>query len=157
MTTYNWDSAIPESAQQESRNFPVAVPGTYSFEVMKTEKKTYTPKSVSSKIPTGTPQIDVQLRVEGKDESGKDIETYCFEHLYASDTTVWKATSFAKAIGIYHQGMSFGEIADKAIGEIGTAVVEVHEYNGQRSNRIKKFIEPAQPKAPKIDDSELPF
>lgn len=151
MTTYSWDSAIPESAQQESRNFPVAVAGTYSFEVEKADKASY---SGQGKLPQGTPTIKLQLRVEGKDASGKDVEVKVFENLYFAEKTYWKAASFAKAIGIHHEGMLFAEIADKAVGNIGEAVFEVHEYNGSKSNRVKSFIEK---KEVKVDASELPF
>lgn len=151
MTNYSWDSAIPEST--ESHDYPVAAAGTYAFEVLKAEKLTYTPRSVTSKIPTGTPQIKLMLRVEGKDETGKDVEVNVFENLYATENMVWKATEFAKAIGIYHQGISFVEVADKCVGEIGTAEINVREYNGTKSNQVKKFVV-----KPQINSAEdLPF
>ena len=76
-------------------------------------------------------------------------------------STIWKAAAFTKCIGIFYKGMTPKNIANGCIGEVGTAEIDIHEYNGTKSNRVKKYIfkDTSTPNKPiDISDSdELPF
>lgn len=131
---------------QEQTEHPVLDPGTYEFEVVKTTLKEYLPKP-TSRI-GHCAQLDVQLRINDK--------YTVFESLFFDPTTLWKATQFAKSIGIYDtkNGISPIEADRKSVGMIGEAELIVEEYNGKKRNRVRRFIEK---KTPQIKSEELPF
>ena len=131
---------------QEQTDYPVLDPGTYEFEVVKTTLKEYTPRP-TSRI-GHCAQLDVQLRINDKYN--------VFESLFFDPTTLWKATQFAKAIGIYDakNGISPIEADKKAVGMIGQSEFIIEEYNGKKRNRVRRFIEK---KPVQIKPEELPF
>jgi hypothetical protein len=141
-----WDQAIPETDNQQGE-YKVLPAGTYDFEVVKATGKEYQPRQ-GSKIPK-CPMIELRLRVEGSDG-----DVTVFENIYGASSTVWKATQFAKSIGVFTNGMTFGQLLKKAEGCIGKAEVKVEEYNGKKRNRIDKFVETA---LPEITNDDLPF
>lgn len=145
MANNMWDQGLPET--QEQTEYKVLPAGTYDFEVVKATGKDYIPKQ-GSKMPK-CPMIELRLRVEGK-----DYDATVFENIYGSPNTLWKATQFAKSIGVYTSGMTFGQLLKKSEGCIGKAEVKVEEYNGKQRNKINKFVETA---LPEITNDDLPF
>lgn len=142
-----WDAALPE----EVKEFKVAKPGTYTFQVERAIAKEYTPKP-TSKIKRCA-EIDVQLRVETDDG-----DVMVFDHLYSDPSTVWKMTAFAKCIGIFQPGMTPGMLMRKCDQGIGRAEIGVREYNGRTSNEVKSYIIPKETKEVTDDDlKNLPF
>ena len=137
-----WDEPIKDNGQENE--YPVLPAGTYSFEVRDASGEEYTP-TATSKIKTRCAQINIKLRCEGE----QDVTV--FDRLYSAENTAWKITQFAKCIGIYHEGMTPKEVIDKSIGEIGKCKLEVHEYNGKKSNRVKEYI------VPETKKDDLPF
>ena len=145
MANSMWDQGLPET--EEQREYKVLPAGTYVYEVVKATGKDYIPKQ-GSKMPK-CPMIELRLRVEGS-----DYDATVFENIYGAPNTLWKATQFAKSIGVYADGMTFGQLLRKAEGCIGKADVKVEEYNGKQRNKIDRFLE-AQPLEISADD--LPF
>jgi hypothetical protein len=140
-----WDAALPEA---ENREYVVLPAGDYIFEVTEATGKEYVP-STTSKIKRCA-MIALKLRIEGPQDAT------CFENLYGDPSTLWKVTTFAKSIGVYHDGMTMGELLRKCQGAVGKASFIVHEYNGKKSNRVREFIAQSKPAEPDLSE-ELPF
>jgi hypothetical protein len=150
-----WDVKL-DDVDETAGDYPVLPAGTYEFQVESVKGSEFLPKP-GGKI-GHCAQIALVLRVDQPDREYK-----VFENLYTDPTTIWKITTFAKSIGLWHEGMTLPELMRNATGEIGNAELYVHEYNGKKSNRVKKFIfkkgtVPAAP-APsvEIDSDDLPF
>lgn len=145
-----WDETINDNTSSERREYPVLPEGRYQFEVVKVTGNEFQPR-VGSKIGKCA-EIDVQLRVEGKDQ---DVNV--FDRLYSDPRTIWKMTAFAKCIGIFEAGMTPGQILRKSEGCIGQADITLRpatdEYPAR--NEVKSYIVPAAKAAPEKDD--LPF
>lgn len=152
-----WDVQIT-GEEQSPNDYPIAKPGTYEFEVTNATMKEYIPKQ-GSKIPNCA-ELDVTLKFKGIAENGKDVTV--FDRLFFAESTIWKATAFTKCIGIFYKGMTPKNIANGCMGEVGTAEIDIHEYNGTKSNRVKKYIckdtsTPNKPIDMGSDSDELPF
>lgn len=144
-----WDVQLTGD-EQSSNDYPVAKAGTYEFDVVDCKLVEYKPKE-GSKIPNCA-ELDVQLCFEGIAD-GKDVTV--FDHIYFAPNTVWKATTFAKCIKVFTKGMTPKDLANVCTGNIGKAVLEVHEYNEKKSNRVKKYLFEEEEKP--IDPNDLPF
>ena len=149
-----WDRPMTASEEQDNE-YPVAVPGTYEFTVGGIQGKEY----------PGGPKmgrcawLNVRLIVDGKDAKGKDLEVNVYENLFNDPIAEWRLLEFAKSIGIYHAGITAGEILDRGQGQIGSASFKIDEYNGKKKNAVVKFLRPEKP-APKKKpsyDEDLPF
>lgn len=143
-----WDKGLVDT--QTNNEYPVSLPGTYQFEVMNSIAKEYNPKP-GGKIEKCA-QLNVRLRVEGLDENGKAIDVTVFDNLFSAESTSWKMVAFAKAIGIYHPGMTPKELHANCVGEIGTVDIKVgKDLKGFKRNEVVAYI----PK--KVETEELPF
>lgn len=143
-----WDKGLVDT--QTNNEYPVSLPGTYQFEVMNSIAKEHNPKP-GGKIEKCA-QLNIRLRVEGLDENGKAIDVTVFDTLFSAESTSWKMVAFAKAIGIYHPGMTPKELHDSCVGEIGTVDIKVgKDLKGAKRNEVVKYI----PK--KVENEELPF
>lgn len=143
-----WDKGLVDT--QTNNEYPVSLPGTYQFEVMNSIAKEYNPKP-GGKIEKCA-QLNIRLRVEGLDENGKAIDVTVFDNLFSAESTSWKMVAFAKAIGIYHPGMTPKELHDNCVGEIGTVDIKVgKDLKGFKRNEVVAYI----PK--KVENEELPF
>lgn len=149
-----WDRPMKAAPQEDQK--PVAVPGEYEFTVAGIEGKTYPGK------PGGMGEcawLVARLIVDGKDERGRDLEVTVFENLFNDPKTEWKMLDFAKAVEIYHDGITAMEIMTRAEGMIGKAKFIADEWNGKKRNKVDRFIIPAPAPAQDIEipDGELPF
>ena len=152
-----WDVKLT-GEEQSPNDYPIAKPGTYEFTVTNAELKEYKPKQ-GSKIPNCA-ELDVTLKFKGIADNGKDVTV--FDRLYFAESTIWKATSFAKCTGTFFTGMTPKDLVNSCMGESGTAEIDIHEYNNTKSNRVKKYIckettTPNKPVDMGSDSDELPF
>lgn len=150
-----WDVQITGNEAQEG-DYPIAKPGIYNFEVANAKLVEYKPKP-GSKIPNCA-ELDLQLELKGASDDGKNVTV--FDRIYFAPNTIWRATAFTKCTGVFTEGMTPKDIALSSCGETGKVEVEIHEYNGKKSNRVKKYILPSAPEAEAfnpVDSSELPF
>lgn len=142
-----WDRPMTADEEQHDE-FPVAVPGEYEFTVTGITGKEYPGK------PGGMgrcAQLAVKMTVNGKNDKGRDIEVTVFENLFNDPKMEWKLLEFAKSVGIYHDGITAGEIMRNGNGQIGKASFVIDEYNGTKRNKVKRFIKPA------VTADDLPF
>jgi len=141
-----WNAAMTDSTQQDVNEYPVADAGTYEFEVVSAKGKEHLA------VPGGKighcAEIDLQMRFEAK-VNGVSKDVMVFDRLYADPSTIWKMTAFAKAVGIYQDGMTAGDMLKMISGNIGKAEIGIREYKGKKQNEVKKYI--AQ------KGSDLPF
>lgn len=145
-----WDAKMPADAANESREFPLAKPGVYEFEVIGVTGKEYTP-SRTSKIGKCA-EIDLTLRVETPEG---DVRVW--DRLYSDPATIWKMTAFAKCIDVFSSGMTPGDLLKKANGCIGKAEISVRPAHDPypASNVVKRYI--VQEKNSIIGNEDLPF
>lgn len=131
-----WDVTLNDAqAAQQTNDYPIAPAGVYDFTVTNVTAKEYKPKS-TSKIPNCA-ELDVRLTIKGGSTDGKDVNV--FDRLYIAPDYMWRAIAFAKCIGVYHNGMTVKELQNSCVGEVGKFEVSIHEYNGKKSNQVKKY------------------
>lgn len=139
-----WDVTL-EDTNEATNDYPLLPDGTYEFQVEKVTGKEYTPK------PGGKmgrcAEIDLQMRVDTADREYK-----VFDRLYTDPSAIWKMTAFAKSIGEFKTGMTPSALLRAAEGAIGNFEVRTHEYNGKKSNEVKRYIA-----KPTIGNEDLPF
>ena len=135
--------------ENTERKFVLLPAGTYQFTVADVKHK-------QSKA--GKPMWEIQLDVDNPNGSN----VYVFDYIVEQDNMAWKFGDFFKAIGIYHEGMSTGEMT-KAVGEIGWVKIIVQPAQGawDESNKVKGYVtkKSAEKKetAGGIDTSDLTF
>lgn len=154
-----WDVTLNDDANASNNtgDYPVAPAGDYEFTVMNVVAKEYKPKP-TSKIPNCA-ELDVQLKIKGGSADGKDVTV--FDRLYFAPSTMWKAVAFAKCIDVFHSGMSFKELQNGCVGEVGRFKVSVREYNGKKSNQVDTYYYKESAPTVKSDlggnSDDLPF
>lgn len=151
-----FDSKL-DAQESNEHGYKVAVPGPYEFQVESVSGKEFIPKA-GNKIGRCA-EIDLKLRIEGKDEKGNDIECYCWEKLYSDQSTAWKMTAFFKSVGVYDKELTVGEMMRKSQDGIGHAEFGTFtNKKGNVQNEVKKYIPHSADNTVKLDDSEnLPF
>lgn len=141
-----WETQITDNTTE--RNFPVAKPGEYVFEVEKATGKEYNPKPTSKMKRCA--EIDLQLRVETPEG---DVRV--FDRLYADPSTLWKMTAFAKCIGVFRSGMTPGDLLKVSTGAVGKAYIKLNPATAQygERNEVGRYIE----KSVTEQNEDLPF
>lgn len=147
-----WDTKLVDDGEDHS--YPVADPGTYSFEVEDFKASEYKPKPTSKIGPCA--EFNLTLRVEGK-VNGENKDVKVFDRLYSDPATAWKITQFAKCVGIFHDGMTLREFYKKAPGTIGKVKIGQRTYNDKLQNEVKEYIVPDDKADLNISDDDLPF
>lgn len=148
-----WDTQMSGN-DDKGKDFPVLPEGDYSFEVTGVTGKEYNPKPGAKMSKCA--QIELKLRVESPDLKDKDVTV--FDSLFSDPKMIWKMTQFAKATGIFHEGMTPSELMRQAEGAIGWVHVYVDEYQGQKRNRVTRYIvKDPVPEKPTSAPDDLPF
>lgn len=137
---FGWDDEVEEAS------FSILPEGDYKFTVVAWERGRFEPKD-PSKGPA-CDQATLHLRVEGQDEDGKMIEATIFHRLRLRKKEVGFIRRFFDCIGLASNNGTAVMPWNKIEGESGICEIEVHEYNGKRSNQVKQFYE--RSKAPKV-------
>lgn len=128
---YDWDMEEVEDAQSfESVLLP---PGKYPFTVTKLTKEFF---EGSANAPAG-PRAKLQLAIDGGDK-GQGV---AFERILLNTKSSWRiATLFASCgYGVNDAGHRIIRW-DTIEGKSGVATFRIHEYNGNQSNEVDKFL-----------------
>ncbi len=156
MIVYDWDDEITSDGGDMTES--VVLPeGVYNFEVIKMEKSYYNGGGKLSACNVAK----MFLRIDGG-PAGKGL---CVENLYLCDRCEWKAAEFLHSIGLKKHGepVAWRKLAH-CEGETGRCQIYVDEYTGndgktKQSNKVRKFLEKAEPKANGHDvprDADVP-
>lgn len=133
---YSWDDEVDEA------EYTLLPPGDYKFTVKGFEKGYYEPKD-PSKGPA-CDQANLQLSVHGTDTKGNEVDAVIFHSLRLRKKEIGFTRIFFDCIGLVPKTGKAPLPWNKIAGETGICEIEIHEYNGQESNRVKKFYEKAK-------------
>ena len=134
----SWDGAF----LAEENEFTLLPAGDYPYEVTKMERKIY--DGNSSKIPNGTPMVELTISVDG----GEKGSTLVTERIFMLKRFSWKLTEFFASIGQpVVIGQPFKPNWQTVVGSKGMANLEINNYvknNGEpgENNRVKSFLKP---------------
>lgn len=137
---FGWDDEIEEAS------YSLLPAGDYKFKVAAWERGWFEP-SDPAKGPA-CDQATLHLEIEGKDENGKPIKATIFHRLRLRKKELSFIRRFFDCIGLAPNNGSAVMPWKKIDGETGICEVEIHEYNGKKTNQIKQFYEKA--KAPNV-------
>lgn len=136
----DWDDQITDDGEYSGEESVVLPEGNYPFEVIKVEKAWY---DGSNKIPACN-MMKVFLRVDGG-ELGKAL---CVENIYLIERLEWKASAYARSIGLkkHNEPIKWSTVVDKSEGQTGRCRIYVDDYtdrdgNKRQSNKIKTFFD----------------
>lgn len=128
---YDWD--MGEVDDVESFESVLLPAGKYPFTVVKLTKEYF---DGSDKAPEG-PRARLQLEIDGG-EKGKGV---AFERILLNKKSAWRiATLFASCgYGVNDKGHRIVDWSSIE-GKSGIATFKIHEYNGNESNEVDKFL-----------------
>lgn len=128
---YDWDMEEVEDA--ESFESVLLPPGKYPFRVVKLTREYF---EGSANAPAG-PRARLQLEIDGG-AAGKGV---AFERILLNKKSAWRiATLFASCgYGVNDKGHRTIDW-DTIEGKTGVATFKIHEYNGNQSNEVDKFL-----------------
>lgn len=144
-----------KNAKDTDMDFTPLPEGTYEFEI---ENVTLQAFKGSDKIKPCT-QLHIQLRTDLKNGSSRKV----WDDIKLDSTHNFSMNRLNKLVQSTGVRMNDDdgekEIASKLIGQLCTAELEIHEWNGKKSNRVNKYIVPEKPQMPEvaIDSDDLPF
>ena len=145
-----------KNAKDTDMEFEPLPAGNYEFEI---ENVTLQSFSGSDKVKPCN-KLHIQLRTDLKDGYSRKV----WDDIFLDETHNYSMNKLAKLVA--SSGITLGDDADEKlialnlIGQLCNAEVEIHEWNGKKSNRIKKYIVPKaeeKPKTVEISDEDLPF
>lgn len=145
-----------KNAKDTDMDFELLPAGNYEFEI---ENVTLQEFKGSEKIKPCI-QLHIQLRTDLKSGSSRKV----WDDIKLDPTHNFSMNRLNKLV--QSTGISLGddaderEISNRLIGQLCNAELEIHEHNGKKYNRIKKYIVPKkeeQPKGIEISDEDLPF
>lgn len=135
-TTFDWDDAITDDGQDQ--DWVLLPAGEYDFTVDELEKSYY---PGGAKLPPCNCAI-LTLKIQHPDGTTNKV----WDRLYLVKKVEWKLSSFFRSIGVKQHGESVTMDWDAVVGATGRCKVGVHEYNGQKQNDIKAYLDPAENK-----------
>lgn len=144
-----------KNAKDTDMDFTPLPEGNYEFEI---ENVTLQAFKGSDKIKPCN-QLHIQLRTDLKDGSSRKV----WDDIKLDATHNFSMNRLNKLVQSTGVKMNDDdgekEIANKLIGQLCIAELEIHEWNGKKSNRVTKYIVPekAEKAAPVISDEDLPF
>lgn len=138
--TFGWDDEVEEAS------YSLLPAGDYRFKVVTWERGRFEPKD-PSKGPA-CDQATITLEIEGPDENGTPIKATVFHRLRLRKKELGFIRRFFDCLGLAPNKGSAVMPWNRIEGETGICEIEVHEYNGKRSNQVRQFYERA--KAPNV-------
>lgn len=124
----DWDGEIEEESE-----FVLLPEGEYSFMVTGLNRGRFE----GSEKMSPCPKAELELLIIHDD---KDVKV--FENLFLHKKAEWKLSEFFISIGQKKHGEPLKMDWSKVIGSEGTCRIYNNEYNGNKYNRVKKFLEP---------------
>nr|DAG49985.1 MAG TPA: Protein of unknown function (DUF669) [Bacteriophage sp.] len=127
--------------------------GMYNFTVADMTAEDYEPKTENGKIPPCT-KLNVKLHITDKD----GVKHPVFDRLYLCglDWSIRKIRDFFASIGVTSDNGKLKITMDVG-GRTGRAKIEIHEYNGKKSNRVAYYTAPEKPDGLVAGKNDLPF
>lgn len=145
-----------KNAKDTDMDFEPLKPGVYEFQI---ENVTIQAFTGSDKIKPCN-KLHIQLRTDLDGAHSRKV----WDDIFLEPTHNYSMNRLAKLVqscGIsLKDSAGEKEIADALAGELCNAEVYINEYNGKKSNKIRKYIVPKQEEQPKglaISDEDLPF
>lgn len=86
----------------------------------------------------GFNRVNVVLKINPHDGIDKPVKV--FDNFPLVNTMMWKASRFVACIGMFDEAEKYGMEWDQYVGEGGQCEIETNEYNGDKKNRVKKYI-----------------
>lgn len=158
--SFSYNPMTEEEAEKE-RQFPMLEPGTYNFEVMKSEFKMSNTGQYRNPNKPSNPMIKLQLLVWGSD--GKEYTV--FDFLVGSKNMEWKTRHFCRAVGLLkeYEAKTFNEsICEGKSGKVSIIQQKGQPKEGggfyQDKNAVEDYISDESTKTTKPDfDDDVPF
>ena len=145
-----------KNAQDTDMDFEPLPAGNYEFEI---ENVTLQEFKGSEKIKPCI-QLHIQLRTDLKNGSSRKV----WDDIKLDPThnlSMNRLNKLVQSTGIpLRDEADEREISAVLIGQLCNAEVEIHEWNGKKSNRIKRYIVPKKEEKLEtvvISDEDLPF
>ena len=136
-----WDDEVSLSeldGENGNDDFVILPEGRYSFTVNKVERGTW---KGSEKL-SACNMVKVGVIVDGGEHGRSYVTTRFFMHR----KMIFKINQFMLSIGIYKKGEEPGTIpwSKVAKGQTGECHVTIHEYKGEKSNEVDKWLMPKE-------------
>lgn len=155
MTAFNdealsWGDEIEGSGQ----SFDPVPAGEYGFKVLSMERQQHNGSDKMGPCPVAKVEISLD----------DPRETHVFDRLFLNRKTMWKIVAFFNAIGLHDpkDEAPFRPDWTRIYGRTGRVRIGVREYNGNKYNEVKSWLEPkrssgaAQP-APQPVAAQAPY
>lgn len=141
MTAFNdealsWGDEIEGSGQ----SFEPVPAGEYGFKVLSMERQQHNGSDKMGPCPVAKVEISLD----------DPRETHVFDRLFLNRKTMWKIVAFFNAIGLHDpkDEAPFRPDWTRIYGRTGRVRIGVREYNGNKYNEVKSWLEPKQAPAP---------
>lgn len=132
---FDWDDIIEDDGQDQ--DWVLLPPGNYDFTVEELEK---TQTNGSEKLPPCNCAV-LTLKIQHPDGTTNRV----WDRLYLVKKMEWKLSGFFRAIGVKQHGESVTMDWNAVPGATGRCKIEIHEYNGQKTNQVKAYLDPEKP------------
>lgn len=90
------------------------------------------------KSKSGNEMIKLELNVCDRN----DRKSIVFDYLLNTESAKWKLIMFAKCVKVEHQLLQGILKPDALIGKKASLVIKHEEYNGEKQNRVARYIVP---------------
>lgn len=122
-----WDDEITQESE-----FVLLEPGVYEFTVTNFDREYFD----GSEKMSPCPKAEIELEVT--DSQGRSAKI--FENLFLNKKAEWKLSEFFIAIGQKKKGEPLKMDWRKVLGAKGKCQIVNTEYDGNKYNRVKKYI-----------------
>jgi hypothetical protein len=119
---------------EDPQPFQTLPDGEYPFIVERFERGYH---NGSAKMPP-CPKAELYLRVSAAD--GRTVTVR--DTLFLCEMFVWKLSQFFIAIGLKQPGVDYKPDWNAIVGCAGHCVVYTEEYQGEKYNRVKRYVQP---------------
>lgn len=131
------DMLAQKNGEDDEATRRIIAPGIYDFSVYAAK-----PGVADRGKFKGFNKVTVVLKIDPHD--GNDTKVKVFDTFPLVDTMMWKPARFIASIGMFEDAQKYGMEWDQYVDEHGKCEIETHEWNGNKSNRVKRYILPGK-------------
>lgn len=131
------DMLKQQNGEDDEATKRLIAPGVYDFSVYAAK-----PGVADKGKFKGFNKVTVVLKIDPHD--GNDTKVKVFDTFPLVDKMMWKTARFIDSVGMFEDATKYGMEWDQYVGETGKCEIETNEYNGRKSNRVKKYILPGE-------------